>query len=84
MWIKHEVPEAIPTSEHPKIILELNILVEALLKENIELNEQKQVKDTKINKLTEDPVNLVNRVDKLENLKEKKVRCYMCEAKNWT
>ena len=83
---KHEVSEAIPTSEPPKIILDLKNLVEALLKENKVLNEQMQEKDTKINKLTEDLVNLFNRVDKLENLKTKKVKCDMCdfEAKNET
>ena len=57
--------------------------MEALLKENNELNENMQENDTKIKKLTEDLVNVVNRVDKLENLANK-VRCDMCdfEAKN--
>ena len=64
--------------------MDLKILVDALWKENKELNEQMQEKDTNINKLTEDLVNVVNRVDKLENLKANKVRCDMCdfEAKN--
>ena len=55
--------------------MDLNNFVEALLKENKELNEQMQEKDTKTNKLTEDLV--VNRVEKLENLKANKEMWYV-------
>ena len=57
--------------------MDLKILVDALWKENKELNEQMQEKDTNINKLTEDLVNVVNRVDKLENLKANKEMWYV-------
>ena len=80
---KHEISEVTPTF---KIIMDLKILVETLLKEKKQLNEQNQEKDAKVHKVREDLVNVVDKVDKLENLKAKRVIWDMCdfEAKNLT